>query len=76
MTKIFTQDDLIRFLYNETSTSESEEITYALERDATLRERMNSLKQTVGLLNDSCMSPSESTTQSILNYSRSLRVAQ
>jgi hypothetical protein len=52
MTKTFTQNDLIRYIYDETSNLESKEIQHALLCDDTLQEEYNSLSSTKSMLNE------------------------
>ena len=52
MTKTFTQNDLIRYIYDETSQVESEEIQHALLCDDTLQEEYKSLSSTKSMLDE------------------------
>lgn len=71
MIKTFTQDDLIRFLYRETTEEENHELTRALKQDAELALQFNELKATIQKLDDAQEEPSQKVIDSILNYSRS-----
>jgi hypothetical protein len=73
MIKIFTQNDLIKFLYHETSEEESREISKALKCDSELEALYNELKVTIEQLDSARMEPSSSTVLNILNYSRSVQ---
>jgi len=70
MTKVFTQNDLIKFLYHETSEEESREINRALLCDSELQALFNELKAMIAQLDDAQMEPSTSTVLNILSYSR------
>lgn len=70
MTKIFTQNDLIKFLYHETSEEESREINRALLCDSELQALFNELKATIAQLDDAQLEPAASTVLNILSYSR------
>lgn len=71
MIKTFTQDDLVRYIYQETTPEESIEIETALIFDEQLSEAYNSLNGTVESLNAVKLKPSESTVDKILSYSKS-----
>lgn len=71
MIKTFTQLDLIRFIYNETTTEQHREIELALLCDNELMEEYKSLKSTVNALAEVSYNPSNSTIETILNYSKS-----
>ena len=71
MIKTFTQDDLVRYIYQETTTEESIEIETALIFDETLSDAFNELSKSVDLLKQVQVKPSESTIDKILSYSKS-----
>jgi len=71
MIKTFTQDDLIRYIYQETTAEESIEIETALIFDEALSDSYNELSRTVGLLKQVQVKPSEGTVDRILSYSKS-----
>ncbi len=70
----FTQLDLIRFIYNETTVEQHRDIELALLCDNSLMEDYKDLLQTVSTLNEVSYSPSNSTTEKILNYSKSINL--
>lgn len=72
MIKTFTQNDLIRFLYHETTEEESREINNALLCDADLRLKMQELQHAQLALDDAALEPSPASVLSILSYSRSV----
>lgn len=64
----FTLEDLLRYLYNETSPEQTAQIKAALETDWTLREKfevMTSAKQRLEALK---LSPRQQTIDNILNH--------
>jgi len=64
----FTLEDLLRYLYNETSPSQTVAIKAALETDWTLREKFEviaSAKDRLEVLN---LGPRPETIDNILNY--------
>lgn len=71
MIKTFTQDDLIRYIYQETTAEESIEIETALIFDEALSDSYNELSKTVDLLKQVQVKPSEGTVDRILSYSKS-----
>lgn len=70
MIKIFTQSDVIRYFYNETSEQESAEIKQALIINADLMEVYKQLKTTGSLLDEINSEPSKDVIGKILNYSK------
>jgi len=75
MTKTFTQDDVIRYIYDETSETEKAEIEQALICDAHLQEMYKELNAVKRQLDHSLKQPSDSIIQSIMNYSKSLNLS-
>ena len=71
MIKTFTQDDLVRYIYQETTTEESVEIEMALIFDEALAEKYSELTKTVDLLTQVKVKPSDQSIDKILSYSRS-----
>lgn len=71
MIKTFTQVDLIRFLYHETTPEQHREIELALLCDSELMEEFDALKDTIESLNIVRENPANSTVEAILNYSKS-----
>ena len=52
MTKTFTQNDLIRYIYDETSNTESSEIQQALLCNGSLQEEYKSLSGVISMLDE------------------------
>lgn len=73
MIKTFTQNDLIRFLYHETSEQETKEINKALLCDSELQAQYNELNASKSMLDETQMQPSASTVLNILSYSRGMQ---
>jgi hypothetical protein len=71
MIQTFTQLDLIRFIYNEVTTEQHREIELTLLCNNELMEEYKVLKSMVNALNEVSYSPSNSTIETILNYSKS-----
>ena len=66
----FTQEDLLLYLYNETSQKQTVEIKAALETDWSLREKFEELKLAQKNLETLQMSPSQQTIDNILKYDK------
>jgi hypothetical protein len=71
MIKTFTQADLIRYLYHETTEKEEREINRALITDTHLREQYNSMCALKREMDIAQLDPSAETVQNILHYSGS-----
>lgn len=74
MTKTFTQDDVIRYIYNELSGSELEEIQQAILCDSVLENMYKELNTLKKELEKSMKKPSDKTIESIMSYSNSLNL--
>lgn len=64
----FTQEDLLQYLYNETSTEKTAAINEALVDDWDLREKFNFLSSARQRLEIIKLSPRKQTIDNILNY--------
>ena len=64
----FTPEDLLLYLYNETSPAQTAAIKAALENDWSLREKMEELTTSQKQLSVIKLSPSRKTVDNILNY--------
>ena len=74
MIKTFTQNDLIRFIYKETSPGETKEIRKALLFDNELQEKFNELKDCIRKLDSIEEVPSQKIVHNILEYSKTLNL--
>ena len=66
----FTPEDLLLYLYNETSPDMKKAVEEALKNDWTLREKLNVLKTSMQRLNKITESPRTEVVLNILNYAR------
>jgi hypothetical protein len=66
----FTPEDLIRYLYKETSNELTTAIEAALEKDWTLREKLNVLKASMQRLDKLTVSPRTQVVLNVLNHAR------
>ena len=74
MTKTFTQNDLIRFIYHETTEKEAQEINQVLSFDPELQLRYRELMLTKKELDSARIEPSTLAVENILQYARGLEV--
>jgi hypothetical protein len=66
----FTPEDLLLYLYNETSAEQSAAIVAALEKDWTLREKLHVLKASMERLDKITESPRTEVVLNVLNHAR------
>ena len=71
MTKTFTQDDVVRYLYNEIPQGEKARFEEALICDGALLDLYHELSATIKQLDGLIESPSKRVTKKILDYSKS-----
>ncbi|MBP6431683.1 MAG: hypothetical protein KA319_07950 [Ferruginibacter sp.] len=64
----FTLEDLLCYLYNETSPEQTAEIKDALEKDWTLKEQFETIASGHKTLEALKLSPRKKTIEDILNY--------
>lgn len=71
----FTPEDLVQYLYQETSPSKTAEIKAALETDWSLREKLEVMKSAQAKLEPVNFSPREETIANIMEHAdKSLEV--
>jgi hypothetical protein len=66
----FTPEDLLLYLYNETSVKQTAAIEKALKKDWTLREKLNVLKASMERLDKITETPRTEVVLNVLNYAR------
>ncbi|MBA2500281.1 MAG: hypothetical protein H0V30_11195 [Chitinophagaceae bacterium] len=66
----FTPEDLVLYLYNETSPQQTQEIAAAMEKDWTLREKFEVLKASINRLDKIIESPRIEVVLNVLRYAR------
>lgn len=74
MTKTFTQDDVIRFVYDEMNADEAKEISQVLFSDPKLENQYNELVTLKARIDGAAKIPSEAVINRILNFSKSLHL--
>lgn len=72
MTQTITENDLVRFIYRETSEEETKLITQALWDNPTLRLEYGDLMLTMQSLDGAMLHPSSKVKEEVLKYSKSL----
>ncbi len=70
MIKTFTEDDLVRFIYGETTPTENEAISNAIMCDSVMQDSYRKLRDAVSFMNKGMMAPGEKVVNKILNYSK------
>jgi hypothetical protein len=70
MTLLFTPEELIQYLYKETSPARTAQIEEALQHDWTLREKLEVLKNTLKVIDRPLESPRTEAVMNVLNYAR------
>lgn len=70
MTILFTPEELIQYLYQETSPEKTAAIEASLQEDWTLREKLEVLKASVKSLDRIVESPRPQVLLNVLNYAR------
>lgn len=73
MTKIITQDDVLRYIYKETSNEETIAIEKQLLVNASLVDFYNQTKETIRRINELQLEPSINFLNKIVDYSESLK---
>ena len=66
----FTSEELLEFLFQETSAEKTEEIVTALEEDWNLKEEYREITETKEQLSAVSYSPSQKSIDTILNYAK------
>lgn len=70
MTLLFTPEELVQYLYQETTPEKTAAIEAALQEDWTLREKLEVLKASKKTLNILVESPRHEAVLNVLNYAR------
>ena len=71
MTKPFTPNDLLRYIYQEMSEGENEKLVQALHEDRSLMQEYLEMLSTIELLDDLILVPSEKVVKGILRKAHS-----
>ncbi|TDB63616.1 hypothetical protein [Arundinibacter roseus] len=76
MTKTFTYDDVVRYLYAETSPQENDDIVEALASDAEMLAFYLDSLELQAQMDRIVRTPSEKVTEKIFSYSRQFTTTQ
>ncbi len=71
---LYTPEDLLQYLYEETSPAKTAAIEQALVEDWTFREEFEVLKSSASRLNSAIESPRTDVVLRVLNYARQTMV--
>ncbi|WP_305982199.1 hypothetical protein [Roseivirga thermotolerans] len=74
MIKTFTQDDLVRYIYQETSEEENAEILSAMLFDDELAQNFHGMLDIVSELDSAMKTPSDKAIDAITSYSKSFHL--
>jgi beta-galactosidase GanA len=72
----FTPEDILLYLYNETSAQQTAEFQKALQKDWTLREKTDVLKASMQRLDKLVEKPRTEVVLSVLNYAKEQTVEE
>ena len=70
MTSLFSAEELIQYLYQETTPEKTAAIEEALLKNAALREKLDTLKASAERLDQIIESPRTETVLNVLRYAR------
>lgn len=70
MTLLFTPEELMQYLYNETSPARTAQIEEMLQTDWSLREKLEVLQNAMQTLDRPLESPRAEAVLNVLNYAR------
>ena len=71
---LYTPEDLLQYLYKETSPQQTAAIEAALKEDWTLREKLHVLQSSIKQLDTVSESPRTEVVLQVLNYARETTV--
>lgn len=69
MSEIYTANDLIRFIYQETSPAETANIQHLLQHNAQAKEEYLQLQETLKMLDDVALDPHPTSISIIMEHS-------
>ena len=72
----YTTEELIQYVYQETSPEKTWAIEKALETDWNLKEKLGALKESMQQLDTIISSPREQSVTAILNYAKKTSVVE
>lgn len=69
MSEIYTANDLLRFMFNETTDEEAVHIQYLLNHNVKAKEEYENLKEMLGKVDESSLDPHPTSVKLIMEYS-------
>ena len=72
----YSTEELIQYVYQETSPEKTQAIEKALENDWNLKEKLGALKESMQQLDTVITSPREQSITAILNYAKKTSVVE
>ena len=76
MPKIYTENHLLLFLYNELTTEEVVELNAELDKNPVLFEQYQQLKSGIAALNSLSVEPSQTSIDIVMEYAQKLADAE
>ncbi len=74
MTRTFTQDDLLKYIYGETNSRENELIEAILATDNDFQEIYRQLLETIKDIDQIRVDPSDRVIQNIINFAKEINL--
>jgi hypothetical protein len=72
----YSTEEMIQYMYRETSPEKTQAIEKALENDWNLKEKLGALKGSMNQLDTAVTSPREQSITAILNYAKRTSVVE
>jgi hypothetical protein len=72
MSKIYTPNDFIRFIYQETSQAEASNIQHLVSHNVKAKEELDSLREILGMLDEVALDAHPTSIQLVLEHAHRL----
>ena len=76
MKKVYTEDDLLLYIYNELSSDNRNEIESELQQNKELRKTLDDLRESIASLKEVESEPSEAIVAKIVEYGQTVPTPQ
>jgi hypothetical protein len=73
MNKTTTKEDLILYAYNESDLKDSDRVQRSIDGDPIIQQDFNEIVETMGIMDEGKVQPSESTIQNILSFAKTIK---
>jgi len=73
MNKTITKEDLIFYAYNESDLKDSDRVQRSIDGDPLIQQDFNEIVETMGVLDEGKLNPSDSTILKILNFAKEIK---